>query len=82
MSDWTEAEISRLYQTGQENPETSAVYFDSDEILVDDFDVSELNEILDQTFSLFDFDLSGSLDLNEFSQAHLLVQKYKYWRIY
>ena len=44
MSDWTEAEISRLYQTGQENPETSAVYFDSDEILVDDFDVSELNE--------------------------------------
>jgi hypothetical protein len=42
----------------------------------------ELNEILDQTFSLFDFDLSGSLDLNEFSQAHLLVQKYKYWRIY
>ena len=42
----------------------------------------ELNEILDQTFSLFDFDLSGSLDLNEFSQAHLLVQKYKYWQIY
>ena len=54
MSDWTEAEISRLYQIGQENPETSAVYFDSDEILVDDFDVSELNEILYENLDLED----------------------------
>ena len=56
MSDWTEAEISRLYQTGQENPSTNLVYFDSDETLVDYFDFSELNENLDENLDLEDID--------------------------
>jgi hypothetical protein len=45
-----------LYQTGQENPKTSPVYFDSFEIFVDDFDVSELNETLDENLDLEDID--------------------------
>lgn len=56
MSDWTEAERSRLYQTRREKPETSSDYFDSDEILLDYFDVSELNETLDENLDLEDID--------------------------
>jgi hypothetical protein len=64
MSDWTEAERSRLYQTRQENPKTSAVNYDSDEILVDDFDVSELNETLDENLDLEDIDETPEMYLD------------------
>jgi hypothetical protein len=67
MSDWTEAERSRLYQTRRETPKTSPVYFDSDEILLDDFDVSELNETLDENLDLEDIEDNPEkyLDFNE-----------------
>ena len=48
MSDWTEAEISRLYQTRQENPKTIPFDFDSDEIFEDNLDVSQDNETPDE----------------------------------
>ena len=56
MSDWTEAERSRLYQFRRESPKTSFSYLDPVENIVDDFDVSELNETLDENLDLEDLD--------------------------
>jgi hypothetical protein len=56
MSDWTEAERSRLYQTRRETPTTSFSYINPVENIVDDFDVSELNETLDENLDLEDID--------------------------